>query len=348
MPFDRNDKSDKSETKQVVVFTRSQDVTGLLSELSQEIERRGARFLRFDSDLFPSETQVVFRQEPGRDELCFSAAGQTVVLGPDDALWYRRAQYGGHLPAQMDRQLRNGCVEEISACLRGVLMAAPCFVLDRLDAVARNDHKAAQLRLARRVGLDTPRTLITGDVNEARDFFEACGKRVVTKMLSSFAVYDEEKRERVVFTTRLTEAHLEKLDGLRYCPMVFQEELEKRLELRVTAMGNRLFTAAIDSQAVPGAETDWRVRGVELMNCWQPYELPTPIERNLHAYLAAAQMQYSAIDFVVTPDGRHVFLEANPCGEFFWLQTQKPHFPLVSALADVLLDAPQARRNFGA
>ena len=56
-------------------------------------------------------------------------------------------------------------------------------------------------------------------------------------------------------------------------------------------------------------------------------------------------MQYSAIDLLVEPDGRHVFLEANPAGECFWLEHYAPHFPLTEALADVLLGVPGARRT---
>jgi hypothetical protein len=59
-------------------------------------------------------------------------------------------------------------------------------------------------------------------------------------------------------------------------------------------------------------------------------------------------MQYSAIDMIVEPSGRHVFLEANPAGECFWLQYNSPNFPLSEALADVLLGEPGARRTLRA
>jgi glutathione synthase/RimK-type ligase-like ATP-grasp enzyme len=127
--------------------------------------------------------------------------------------------------------------------------------------------------------------------------------------------------------------------------MVFQERVQKQLELRVTAIGSRLFAAAVDSQATAGAEVDWRERGVTLLRSWQPYTLPREIEDALHRYMSAIGMQYSAIDLIVEPSGRHVFLEANPAGECFWLQYNSPHFPLSTALADVLLDAPGARRR---
>ena len=50
-----------------------------------------------------------------------------------------------------------------------------------------------------------------------------------------------------------------------------------------------------------------------------------------------------ALDFIVTPEGRHVFLEVNPSGEFLWLM-QRPGLPIADALADVLVG--RAPRRF--
>lgn len=334
-------------TKQVVVISRSDDITGMHGELRKELESRGVRVLRFNTDEFPTNAQVIFGQDGDRQVLRFCAGGQQVELGPDDAIWYRRANWGGKLPQDMEKQLRHGCVTESEACLRGLLAAAPCFVLDPPELVRKNGHKPYQLRLAHSLGLLTPRTLITNDVQAARDFIQSCPQGVVAKMLSGFPIYDDQGEEQVVFTTALSSQHMEKLDGLQYCSMVFQERVAKQTELRVTAIGGQLFAAAVDSQATQGAEVDWRERGVTLLRSWQPYSLPADVEAKLHAYMAAIGMQYSAIDLIVEPSGRHVFLEANPAGECFWLQYNSPHFPLAKALADVLLDVPGARRRAG-
>jgi len=48
-------------------------------------------------------------------------------------------------------------------------------------------------------------------------------------------------------------------------------------------------------------------------------------------------LNYGAVDMIVTPDNRHIFLEINPAGEFFWLEAYNPKFPISRAIADVLL-----------
>jgi D-alanine-D-alanine ligase-like ATP-grasp enzyme len=48
------------------------------------------------------------------------------------------------------------------------------------------------------------------------------------------------------------------------------------------------------------------------------------------------RLNYGAVDFILTPEGRYVFLEINPVGEFFWLESC-PGLPISAAIADVLL-----------
>lgn len=329
----------------VVMMTFSGDLTGKLHELRARLEARGAEVLRFDTDRFPTEAQVLFSQEDGREVLRLRCDGQDVCLEPGDAIWYRRARWAGQLPQTMDRQLRHGCVLESEALLRGVMAAAPCFVMDPPERVRARGHKPYQQRLARELGLATPRTLMTNDPAAARAFVASCPDGAIAKMLSAFAILDEGGEEQVVFTTALDPEHLERLDGLRFAPMVFQEKIHKALELRITVIGDRMFTAAVDSKRERGAEVDWRERGVALLGSWTPYVLPPEVERALGRYMERIGMQYSAIDMLVEPDGRHVFLEANPAGECFWLEHFAPHFPLTEAIADVLTGVAGARRQ---
>jgi len=332
--------------KNVVVITHSGDLTGMLKELRAELEARGHTYLRFDTDRFPLDAHASFTQDGDHAAIRLTCGERSVELGPDDVLWYRRARYAEALPKDMDPQLRQGCVIESKEHLCSIFAAAPCDVIDPPDLVRARGHKLYQLRLARELGLATPRTLVTNDPAEARAFIDTCPGGVISKMLAGFPIYDDKGDDQVVMTTELKPEHLGKLDGLRYSPMVFQEKLQKALELRITVIGGRMWAAAVDSQAVEGAEIDWRARGVTLLQSWREYTLPSEIERALHSYMDRIGMQYSAIDIIVEPSGRHVFLEANPAGECFWMQYNAPHFPFSTALADVLLDEPGARRVF--
>jgi glutathione synthase/RimK-type ligase-like ATP-grasp enzyme len=119
--------------------------------------------------------------------------------------------------------------------------------------------------------------------------------------------------------------------------MTFQENVPKALELRTIIVGKQVFTAAINSQQLDGATYDWRKEGRALHEKWQAYNLPEDIEKKLLQLTAYFGLNYGAIDIIVTPDGRHVFLEINPVGEFFWLELFAPYFPISQAIAEILL-----------
>ena len=54
-------------------------------------------------------------------------------------------------------------------------------------------------------------------------------------------------------------------------------------------------------------------------------------------------LNYGVIDVILTPDDQHVFLEHNPCGEFFWLE-RTPGLPISEAIADLLLGHAARRK----
>jgi glutathione synthase/RimK-type ligase-like ATP-grasp enzyme len=154
-------------------------------------------------------------------------------------------------------------------------------------------------------------------------------------MQGSFAIY-EDGLEKVVFTSRITPEDLEALESLQYSPMTFQACIPKALELRVTVVGHQIFSAEIDSQAQATTALDWRRDGRGLIGQWQRHALPADLEARILRLMDAFGLNYGAMDFILTPEGRYVFLEVNPAGEFMWLQ-KHPGLPIAEALADVLL-----------
>jgi glutathione synthase/RimK-type ligase-like ATP-grasp enzyme len=190
--------------------------------------------------------------------------------------------------------------------------------------------------VARELGLKIPRTLTTNDPVAGRAFAKSCEGGVVTKMLSSFAIYDEGK-ELVVFTNPVKPEDLADLSGLSLCPATFQELLHKSLEIRVTVVGRGVMSAALDSQASARAAHDWRRDGLRMVQDWRVYQLPDEVEQKILRLMDYFSLNYGAIDIILTPDGRHVFLELNPSGEFFWLE-RSPGLPISEAIADVLVD----------
>lgn len=325
----------------VLIVTHSQD-NDAVDRVAAAVEARGVRARRFDTDRFPTETTISILDEPGVGD----SRPRGWIVGPQgelaleeiSAVYYRRSQVGGRIPADLDPQLRAPSIEESRRVVHGLmamLQAGGVFVLDRLEVVRRAQLKSLQLALARRVGLEVPRTLVSNDPTAVRAFAARNPEGIITKMMASFAVLDEGGREQVVFTNPVSEEDLEDLEGLSLCPMTFQERLTKAVELRVTVVGDQVMAASIDSQSLPRAQEDWRREGAAFAQAWQRYELPPAVHAGTLALMDALGLNYGAFDFVVTPQGRHVFLEVNPAGEYMWL-LETPGLPIDEAVADLL------------
>ncbi len=316
----------------VLLITRSDD-NASVDMVARALVARGVQPIRLDTDRYPESVWLSTSYAGGRWTRTLSTPHETVDLGEVTALWYRRFFAGGSLPASLG-DMREASVNEARRTMYGTIAALGCFELDPLVAVRKADHKELQLTKAAEFGLDVPATLFSNEPRAVKQFWEQVGGKMITKMQSSFAIY-REGVETVVYTNAVKVDDLSDLDGLRFCPMTFQELVEKVVELRVTVVGRQVFAASIDSQKKAETSLDWRRDGVGLIEDWQPYTLPEPVREGLLKLTAEFGLNYAAADFIVTKDGRHVFLEINAGGEWFWL-ARAPGLPIAEALADTL------------
>jgi glutathione synthase/RimK-type ligase-like ATP-grasp enzyme len=296
-----------------------------------------------DSSAFPGAAPVTLSYERGE----FRARGaceMALDTAPDTigAVW-QNAVVGTELPA-MEPGVRETCVAASELALVGLLDSLRVFQLDPHANQARAGNKPRQLRIAQQLGLDIPDTIVTNDPEAVRAFARRSGP-LITKMLVQPASTGPETNgdAPVVFTTAMTDADLEQLDGLDLCPMIFQQRIENRLDVRVTIVGRRVFAAAIDASA-RGADLDWRRDSYahDRAPAWSTHELPRALIGRLLRLLDHFGLNFGAADLIVRPDGSHVFLELNASGSFAFLGEPFAR-PIAAAIAEVLVD-PAARR----
>src|SRR5690606_29919546 len=121
----------------------------------------------------------------------------------------------------------------------------------------------------------------------------------------------------VAHTRSLTADDLTDLSGVDVTTHLFQELVAKAYDVRLTAVGRRLFATKIESSTAAARE-DWR-NDLDRLG-YRAIEVPAAVERATHRYLDAFGLAYAAFDFAVDFDGRWWFLEANPGGQYGWLQ----------------------------
>jgi hypothetical protein len=234
----------------ILIVTQSND-NDSVSRVAEAVARKGGHTIRFDTDRYPTDVRLTAYSGSGKDErLTLTNEEGEFDLREVTAIWHRRINFAAHLPAELDRQLRHASIGEASAAAHGMLASVKALRMDHLRHIRHAENKQLQLQVGRELGFNTPRTLTTNDPIAVRAFAKSCEGGMVTKMLSSFAIYDEGK-ELVVFTNPVKPEDLADLSGLSLCPATFQELLPKSLEIRVTVVGHRIMAAAVDSQVAP-------------------------------------------------------------------------------------------------
>jgi glutathione synthase/RimK-type ligase-like ATP-grasp enzyme len=116
---------------------------------------------------------------------------------------------------------------------------------------------------------------------------------------------------------------------------MFQEYIPKRVELRVTVIGDDVFVAEIEAPATGTGQVDWRDYGTEFQ-C-RKATLPVDITERCLALVRSYNLNFSALDLLLTPDGRYVFLESNPNGQFIFIEELVPELRMTDALAACLI-----------
>lgn len=318
----------------VLLVTHTRDAF-VVDRVAEGLRARGARPVRVDTDLFPTQLTLTM-------ELDARGATHTLDTGADRltadevrAVWNRRV-WSPSFPDDLDPTFRQGCVRESGTTMSAFLAAlSGARWVDPRHRIAAAEDKPRQLREARAAGLIIPRTIITNDPARVRDFRRGLGDdAMVTKMLSPLST-SMESRSFFVHTSLVSDEDLEDLDGLRLCPMVFQELVPKRVELRVIYVAGDFFVGAIDASGVERAKVDWRLAREGEVS-WERATIPDDVASRLRAVMGALSLTYGAIDLIVRPDGEHVFLEVNPAGEWGMIEHDLA-LPIGDAIAAALL-----------
>jgi glutathione synthase/RimK-type ligase-like ATP-grasp enzyme len=249
------------------------------------------------------------------------------------SVWYRRPnQFNLQIRDLAQRELAR---DELSAFLEGLwLSMRDVFWMNDPHSLQRARKKILQLQIAREIGFRIPRTVVTNNPKEVENFLLECGGRIVFKTLKRGFLESGEKGFNIP-TTLVDPSHLERLELVRKVPCLFQECLQKDYELRVTVVGKEVFSVKIDSQASPLTAIDWRRPELIGDLRYEVHDLPKEVSDRCIWLMEILGLQFGAFDFVVNKEGRYIFLEVNPGGQWYWLE-HKLGACISSAISDKL------------
>jgi len=251
--------------------------------------------------------------------------GEPLPLDRLRGVWWRRPGSPA-LDPRMGPTHRHFAEMEWQHALAGLWQALPCRWVNPPLADQAASRKTWQLAVAQEVGLAIPRTLVTSDPAAARAFLRERGRRPT--VYKAFSASQAAWR----FTRLVGPAERRILDQVRHAPVIFQEYVEAERDLRIFAVGGRLLAAEID-----GRKTDYPLdyRADFDRARVEPCRLPPGVTRGLRALVRRLGLRYAAIDMRRRRDGEHVFLEANPSGQWLFVE-QRTGLPVTRAMARLL------------
>ncbi|RKP48663.1 MvdC/MvdD family ATP grasp protein [Pararobbsia silviterrae] len=258
------------------------------------------------------------------------ADGHVSDLGEIGAIWWRRPQPFALSAAMTDPHYRQFAMSEAQTAFRGLWQSLDAFWINAPSKDAIASDKPWQLKLAQQAGLEIPATLITSDPDAARAFWREHDGNVIYKQ---FLALPQTWRE----TRRLTQADMAFADTVRETPVIFQRFVEADADIRAIVVGDAIFAAGTDVRAA-AYPTDVRMN---LDTRYTACSLPPAVHAALLALMREMGLEYGAIDLRRTPDGRYVFLEINPAGQFLYIEMMTG-LPISAALAAHLASGSRA------
>ena len=298
---------------------------------------RGVEFTRFNPADFPTRASLSVGYTPdGRMRSFLRTEERVIDLAQLQSVWSRRPQ-----PPVPHERIRDAAVREFVArdCqtfVQDLWDALPCrWLPGHPVAIHRAQLKASQLRVAAELDLELPPTLVTNSREEFLDFYGQHNGNIVGKLVGSAFDRTVGASGFCRFTEVVSKRDVGYAASLQYCPVILQAYVRKRLELRITVVGRKVFAAEIHSQQTHHTRHDWRRYDLSHTPHF-PHALPPEVQERCVRLVERLELCYGAIDMILTPEGRYVFIEINPSGQYLWIEEQTG-LPISAAICDLLM-----------
>ena len=283
------------------------------SEVIQWLIYYKAKFVRINKD----DSLIIRKVQISNNKDCkfvlLSKERGGIDMSNITAIWYRRGSLHFHLPNIdfiQDNNLKQQAIRHLKN-ENNILEDYLQYLLYAIPHIGtystRGVNKLILLYQARELGIDIPDTYIVTEINQLPD-----SEKLITKSISE--IFTPETRNGRYIT--YTEALHHKPRTPTFFPSLFQTHIEKEADIRIFILRDKVWSMAIRSQSHMQTMVDFRKYLSVNPNRHFPFKLPSVIEQKLVELLKRVRLETASVDMILTKDGRFVFLEANPVGQF--------------------------------
>ncbi len=302
------------ENKYVFVLTNSNDATS--DYLCNKFLDGEVRYLRFNTDKDLKKTKYNFSDKQHYIEWNSHQINSQNI----SAIIYRRPKPIS-LSNNYDEFYNRHIALEWSEVLEGFLSYIPVHLwINHPSLNYLASHKIEQLNKAKQFGLKTPKSIITNQRKVAHQFIINLKGSVIVKPLSSgYIERDKPEDDTLIYTCKFPLSNIELLEKIDECPVLFQEQIKKSMDVRVTVVDNELIAIGMTSlDNLNGQILD--IRRNNMANViYSKLSVPKNVEKSILSLMKSYKLRFGALDFAITPKDEWIFFEINPNGQWAWL-----------------------------
>ncbi|MGW6736447.1 ATP-grasp ribosomal peptide maturase [Streptomyces sp. NPDC055013] len=289
----------------VLILTSEEDVTADM--VVARLHATGTPVMRLDPADLPGKAVLSADYAHGDFDGHLSVNGHVLSMGGLRSIWVRRPGE----PAAHAAHPSEWLTAETRQALYGMLHSATARWMNHPRNADQARLKPWQLRVAHLSGFAVPPTVFTTSPRLAREFAEEY-RDVVVKSASG----PPPGNPALTLPTTLVGPDAD-FTTVAAGPALLQRYVSKRADIRLTAVGSRMFAAR--KIAEPG-QIDGRYG--DTGHAWEPVPVPDRIGKAVHEYVTLAGLAYAAFDFAEDEDGIWWFLECNQSGQFGFVELE--------------------------
>lgn len=289
----------------ILIITHKQDYT--VDFVVNKFNKKGIQYKRLNCEDLIS-TNYCFDFD---NEKTFSYDG----VRNFHSVWFRRTKF----PEidNLKQEEKHYILTEYDSLLKNIFVSIEARWLSEPKNVYNAENKTLQLKLAKKIGFNIPQTLVTNDKQKIKEFYLKNDSDIIIKPLAHTRI-SYSKEVAFIFTNPVSKELIDSIEQYDINPCIFQKNILKDYEIRVTVIDKKVFASSVFSQSNEETKNDWRKKKMD----FNTVEIPKDISDKCVELLQELNIKFGAIDLIKTPNGEYVFLEINPNGQWAWIEMQ--------------------------
>lgn len=281
------------------------------------LSRRDVEFFRLDLDVNSlKNTHISFDET----KWTITLGSKTIPSSEVSCVWHRRSFVEMTLEEQVDNSADFKIWKnEWNKTLLGLyLYLVDVPWLNPIRKSHKAENKYLQYQVAKKIGFTIPKMIVTNHKQQLLQFFNDYNP-VVLKLMAQDFYQTSENSFKGIYVNQVSYQDLLQFEEYSENPIVLQQYIPKKYEVRYTVVGKDHFVCKIDSQMSKIANVDWR--RYDIANT--PHfamEPPTQIKNMVSQFMNQMGLEYGALDFIVSDTNDWNFLEVNSMGQWLWIE----------------------------